>query len=87
MEAKDRQGSVAYSTRRTARGNASQIDAADGLALGPDGYSHPIEVDDAGQLRGVDKTTNQLLGELIEEIRALRLGMVATGACEDTKGF
>ena len=84
----ERKGSVAYSADKTSHADQRiAIESAEGLALGLDGLMHPIEVDGRGQMRGVDKTTNQLLEELIGEIRALRLGMVATGACEDTTGF
>lgn len=84
---KDGQGSVPYSP--LARGRRSSeyvgIDQATGMVLGPDGYFHPLEGDGQGNLNVTPRSTNDILEELLREVKALRLGLVMAenSVCED----
>lgn len=84
---RDGQGSVPYTPLQRARRSSSYtgIDQATGLALGPDGFFHPIEVGVDGDLQVGSRGLNSILEELLREIKALRLGLVMAenSVCED----
>ncbi len=72
----ERQGSVSYRKELSARApEIVAIDQASGLALGPDGYFHPIEVDGRGRLRASDSSELSLQEEQLRETRAVRIGI------------
>ena len=84
---RDGQGSIPYTPLARARRSSSYvgIDQATGLALGPDGFFHPIEVDAGGQLQIHGVGLNSILEEILRELKALRLGLVMAenNVCDD----
>lgn len=54
------------------------ITEASGLALGGDGYPHPLEVT-GGELRTVDRQMLSLLEQMLAELQAIRVGLELTG--------
>lgn len=84
---RDGQGSIPYTPLQRARRSSSYtgIDQATGLALGPDGFFHPIEVDMEGALRIIAPGLVSVLEELLREIKALRMGLVMAenNVCDD----
>ncbi len=84
---RDGQGSVPYTPLARARRSTSYvgIDQATGLALGDDGFFHPIEVFGNGELKVGSIGIDSILNEILRELRALRMGMVMAenNVCDD----
>ena len=59
------------------------VTEASGLTLGPDGYPHPLETNESGELKVEGRGVEALLGDVLLELRLLRQGMVHAGAIED----
>lgn len=55
------------------------ITEASGLALGGDGYPHPLEVDGDGHLKASDRNVVQLLDLIYAELRTIREGLEVNG--------
>ena len=61
------------------------IAEASGLTLGPDGYPHPLETTALGELKTWDRSVAGLLEEILEELQAMRQGMVNAGMIQDAE--
>lgn len=72
-------GPQAYPRRGRARGPDQWvgIDQATGLFYGPDGFFHPGEVDNEGNIQVTSKAILEALEGIRRELRMLRMGMVA----------
>ena len=61
------------------------VTEASGLTLGADGYPHPLETTALGNLKVSDGIAVGLLEEILDELRAIRQGMVSAGMIEDAE--
>ena len=59
------------------------ITEASGLTLGPDGYPHPLETTDEGELKVTERSVRSLLEDILLELQRMRTGMVLIGAITD----
>ena len=59
------------------------VTEASGLTLGPDGYPHPMETNEDGEVKIAGRGVEALLGDVLMELRLLRQGMVQAGAIQD----
>lgn len=55
------------------------IAEASGLALGGDGYPHPLERDADGYLKATDRNVVALLDAVLRELRMIREGLEVNG--------
>lgn len=56
-----------------------EITEATGATLGPDGYYHPLETTEKGELKITERSAVFLLEEILMELRQIHNGLLITG--------
>ena len=62
------------------------ITEASGLTLGTDGYPHPLETTNRGELRVTARPQGVILEDILYELRLMRKGMVLSELITPEKG-
>lgn len=74
--------------RRTPRQTVADVSIteASGLTLGIDGYPHPLETTEEGELKVTERSVRSLLEDILLELQRMRTGMVLMGTITDIDG-